>query len=246
MVGQGSAVEIAIEHDATALAHAAAAFIASEIACFPSLAILLATGGSPMATYAELAALRSRGELDTSGVRAVQLDEYLDLAPGDPRSLAGWMERSFTGPLGIPRERSIRLDVSGDAEAGCRAFDAAVEAGGGIDLAVLGLGPNGHLGFNEPPSDADAGTRVVALTPESIVSNAAYWGEGNVPLRAATAGMQMIMQARRVLVIVTGERKRAILQRMLAEPPTPLVPASLLRLRTGVTVMCDRDAIGEQ
>jgi glucosamine-6-phosphate deaminase len=245
MVRQGLAIEIAIEADAAALAHASAAFIAREIAASPSLAILVATGGSPMATYAELAAMRARGELDASGIRAIQLDEYLDLSPGDPRSLAGWMERSFVAPLGIARERSIRLEVSGDAEAGCRAFDAAVEAGGGIDLAILGLGPNGHLGFNEPPSDVDAPTRVVALTPESIVSNAVYWGEGNVPLRAATAGMRLIMAARRVLLIVTGERKRAILQRTLAEPPTPHLPSSLLRLREGVTVMCDRDAIGE-
>ena len=246
MVGQETAVEIAIEADAHALARASAALIAREIERSRSLAVLVATGGSPMATYAELAALRARGELDTSHVRAVQLDEYLDLAPGDPRSLAGWMERSFNEPLGIARERVIRLDVAVDAEAGCRVFDAAVEAGGGIDLAVLGLGPNGHLGFNEPPSAADAPSRVVSLTPESIASNAAYWGEGNVPLRAATAGMRLIMQARRVLLIVTGERKRAILQRTLAEPPSPLVPASLLRLRAGVTVLCDRDAIGDR
>ncbi len=246
MVRHDPAVEIAIEADAAAVARAAAAFIAAEIGRSPELSVLVATGGSPMATYAELAGMRARGELDALRVRAIQLDEYLDLPPGDARSLAGWMERSFTEPLGISRERAIRLEVAGDAEAGCRAFDAAVDAAGGIDLAVLGLGPNGHLGFNEPPSDVDAGTRVVALTPESIVSNASYWGEGNVPPRAATAGMRLIMQARRVLLIVTGERKRAILQRTLAEPPTPLVPASLLRLREGVTVICDRDAMGAQ
>jgi glucosamine-6-phosphate deaminase len=229
--------------DAADLARCAAQQIADAIRERPDAAVLVATGNSPMATYAELAALRERGELDSSGMRPFQLDEYLDLGPDDPRSLAGWMRRSFTWPLGISDERVTWLEAGPDSEAACATYDAAVRAAGGYDLAVLGLGPNGHLGFNEPPSEPDAPTREVRLTPESLVSNAVYWGR-DVPRRAVTAGMDLIMGARSVLVIVSGSHKRAILSRMLEGDPSPDCPASLLRLRDAVTVAADRAALG--
>ena len=229
--------------DAAELARKSARLIADVLRADPRAALLLATGNSPLATYEELAELVRRGELDSSQVRPFQLDEYLDLRPDDPRSLAGWMRRSFTGPLGIADDRVTWLDVSGDVTAGCAAYAQAVRDAGGFDLAVLGLGPNGHLGFNEPPSAADAPTREVELTPESLVSNAVYWGD-DVPRRAATAGMDLIMAARRVLVIVSGAHKQAILARMLEGDPSPDCPASLLRLRDGVTVAADRAALG--
>jgi glucosamine-6-phosphate deaminase len=235
---------IAIVDDGAALAARAARLIADAIAERPDAAIMVATGSTPMATYAELAELRRRGELDTSRVRAVQLDEYLGLTgDDDPRSLYGWMRRSFTQPLGIDDGRVLRLDVSGDAEAGCRAFDEAIDAGGGLDLAVLGLGPNGHLGFNEPPSEPGAPSRTIELTRESLASNAPYWGGlEHTPRRAATAGMRVIMQARAVLLLVAGVHKREILARTLDGAPTPDVPSSLLRLRGDVTIVCDAAA----
>lgn len=229
--------------DAADLARCAAQRIADTIRERPDAAVLVATGNSPMATYAELAALRERGELDSSRVRPFQLDEYLDLGPDDPRSLAGWMRRSFTAPLGIGDEQVTWLEVGEGIEAGCASYAAAVRAAGGYDLAVLGLGPNGHLGFNEPPSAPDAPTREVRLTPESLVSNAVYWGP-DVPRRAVTAGMNLIMGARSVLVIVAGSHKQAILARTLEGAPSPDCPASLLRLRGGVTVAADRAALG--
>jgi glucosamine-6-phosphate deaminase len=229
--------------DAADLARCSAQLIADSIRERPDAAVLVATGNSPMATYAELAALRERGGVDSSGVRPFQLDEYLDLGPGDPRSLAAWMRRSFTGPLGIADERVTWLEPGADIEAGCASYAAAVRAAGGYDLAVLGLGPNGHLGFNEPPSEPDAPTREVRLAPESLVSNAVYWG-ADVPRRAVTAGMDLIMGARSVLVIVSGSHKQAILARMLEGDPSPDCPASLLRLRDAVTVAADRAALG--
>ncbi|MDB4981639.1 MAG: glucosamine/galactosamine-6-phosphate isomerase [Myxococcales bacterium] len=234
--------QIERERDPAALARRAAHLIADAIALRPDAAIMVATGSTPMATYAELAEMRERGELDTSRVRAVQLDEYLGLTgDDDPRSLYGWMRRSFAEPLGIDDARVLRLDVSGDAEAGCRAFDEAIDRAGGLDLAILGLGPNGHLGFNEPPSQPDSPSRTIELTPESLASNAPYWGGlEHTPRRAATAGMRVIMQARAVLLLVSGAHKREILSRTLDEEPTPDVPSSLLRLRDGVTVVCDR------
>jgi glucosamine-6-phosphate deaminase len=229
--------------DPADLARKSARLIADAVAQRPDAALLLATGNSPMATYEELVALQADGAFDTSQVRPFQLDEYLDLEVGDPRSLGDWMRRSFTAPLGIADERVVWLDVSGDVDEGCATYARAVRAAGGFDLAVLGLGPNGHLGFNEPPSASDAPTRAVDLTPESIVSNAVYWGD-DVPRRAATAGMDLIMEARAVLVIVSGAHKHGILERMLEGEPSPDCPASLLRLRDGVVVAADRAALG--
>jgi glucosamine-6-phosphate deaminase len=235
---------IILAEDPADLARRAATLIAGVVHDDPHAVIQLATGNTPIATYTELAAMQARGAVDCSHLHPVQLDEYLGLAPGDERSLAGWMRRAFLAPLGIPDERVTWLEASPDPDAGCARYTAAVRAAGGLDLTVLGLGPNGHLGFNEPPSPPDAPTRVIELTAESLASNAAYWGEGNVPRRAVTSGMDLIMEARRVLLVVTGAHKREILERTLHGEPSADCPASLLRLRDGVTVVADRAALG--
>jgi glucosamine-6-phosphate deaminase len=231
--------------DYEALSRAAADAIAATLERTPDALLLLATGDSPMGAYAELAARRDRGELDTSRVRAAQLDEYAGLGSDDRRSLYGWMERSFLEPLGVPRERTIRLDATVPPDRACRAYDAAVAAAGGFELAVLGLGPNGHLGFNEPPIERDAPTRLVPLTPESICSNARYWGdEGDVPREALTCGLATMLEARHILLVVSGAHKREILRHTLASPPRADVPASWLQSAPGeVVVIADRDAL---
>jgi glucosamine-6-phosphate deaminase len=230
--------------DYAALSQAAADAIAATLRRRPDALLLLATGDTPMGPYRELAKRHRRGELDTSRVRAAQLDEYAGLAEGDRRSLYGWMERSFLEPLGVPGERAIRLDAMLPPDVACRAYDAAVAAAGGFELAVLGLGPNGHLGFNEPPIERDAPTRLVPLTPESIRSNARYWGdEDDVPREALTCGMTAILAARQVLLVVSGPHKREILRRTLTPPPTAEVPASWLQQASGdVVVLADKDA----
>jgi glucosamine-6-phosphate deaminase len=125
----------------------------------------------------------------------------------------------------------------------CCAYDEAVAQEGGLDLSVLGLGPNGHLGFNEPPADPDSSTRVVTLSPESVTSNARYWGASDrVPRKAVTAGMRVLLAARHTVLVVSGAHKRDILRRALVGPETPDVPASFLRRAAGVTVVADRAA----
>jgi glucosamine-6-phosphate deaminase len=243
--GAPTDVQMIIVADGAALALRAADEIALEIAHKPDLCLLAATGNTPMGTYAELAARRAAGNLETSRLRVVQLDEYLGVRDDDPRSLYGWLETSLTDPLGVTPDRLVRFyGDAADPDASCREFDSRVAAWGGIGLAVLGLGPNGHLGFNEPPSAPDAPTRAVNLTPESLESNAPYWGGLEVPRRALTAGMDLILASKRVLLLVSGERKCAILRRTLLEPPTPDVPASLLR-SANLTVIADRAAWGE-
>jgi glucosamine-6-phosphate deaminase len=227
------------------LSRVAADRIAEVIAADPAATLVVATGETPIGAYRELATRRGETGLRTDRLRVFQLDEYLDLEPGDGRSLYGWMERSFLTPLGIAAANVVRLDPAApDLAAACRAYDAAVRAAG-VDLAILGLGPNGHLGFNEPPADPDSPTRVVALTPESVASNARYWGgPDRVPRRALTAGMAILLAARRTLLLVAGAHKRDILRRTVDGPVTPAVPASYLQRSAGVTIVADEAAWG--
>jgi glucosamine-6-phosphate deaminase len=234
-------MEVRVVEDAGALAVAAAAHVAEVVTLRPDSLLLAATGETPMGSYAQLARLRQRGLLDASHIRVAQLDEYLGLAKDDPRSLYGWMERALLTPLGIAAERVVRFRTDRDAAGAARAYDAEIAAAGGIELAILGLGPNGHLGFNEPPSDADAPTRAVALTPETLNSNASYW-QGDVPKQAVTAGMSVILAARRILLLVSGERKTSILDRMLGSRPDPDLPGSFLHEHPGTLLLADRQA----
>lgn len=234
-------MDLVLVDDYAALSRAGADLVAGLIAAKPSAAICVATGDTPMGVYRELGARRAAGALDCAQVRAFQLDAYCGLAPDDRRSLIGWMQRSFIEPLGIPDANVIRLPGdSADPQAACRDYIARVEAAGGFDLAILGLGPNGHLGFNEPPCASDAPTRVIDLTEESIVSNARYWGgRDQVPLQALTCGMDLLLAARQTLLVVSGAHKRGILRRAIEGPPSPDVPASWLQLAQGVTVIAD-------
>jgi glucosamine-6-phosphate deaminase len=241
-------IRTVVVSDYDALSLAAADSIAATLARKPDALLLLATGDTPMGAYRELAERRLRGEIDTSQLRAAQLDEYAGLSgPADRRSLYGWMERSFLEPLGVAAERTIRLDASLPPDVACREYDAAVAAAGGFELAVLGLGPNGHLGFNEPPIERDAPTRLVPLTPASIGSNARYWGdEDDVPREALTCGMATLLAARQILLVVSGPHKREILRRTLTPPPTADVPASWLQQAPGdVVALADHDACPE-
>ena len=218
-----------------------AEFIAAVIAAKPDALVVVPTGNTPIGVYKVLAERYRQGKLDTSQLRIAQLDAYLGIAADDRRSLYRWMWEAFCEPLGIPASNIIRLP--GDAEdpaAACNAYDHAVRAAGGFDLAILGLGLNGHLGFNEPPSSADAPTRVVELSAESIASNAVYWGgRAQVPTHALTCGMDLLLAARQTLLLVAGSQKREILKRVLTEDALPALPASLLRKAANVTVLCD-------
>ncbi len=201
----------------------------------PDATLMPALGSSALEVYAALGR--------RSGLRLVQLDEYV-VPADDPRSLIGWLRRDVAAPLGVPDERIVRLDGGAvDRQAACLAYDAAVARAGGIDVAVLGLGPNGHLGFNEPPADRDAPTRVVELAPASLASNARYWPGLDVPRAALTAGMSTILAARFVVLVVRGDSKRDILRSMLDGPVGPDLPASFLRDHPDALLLADRAAM---
>jgi glucosamine-6-phosphate deaminase len=221
-----------------------AAIISGWLRARPRATLLPALGHSALGVYATLGGMRRDAAFDASGLTLVQLDEYAGIAADDRRSLFGWLLRDVAGPLDVPAERIIRLHGdAADAVAACRAYDAAVAAAGGVDVAVLGLGPNGHLGFNEPPSGAEAPTRLVTLAEASLDSNGRYWGgRAACPTTALTAGMDVLLAARRTLLVVSGGRKTGILRRLLSGPVEPALPASYLWTIAGVTLLADTAA----
>lgn len=240
-------MRLILAEDYDDLSDRAARLLADAIAAKPDLALIPATGDTPMGAYARLAGIAATEGTETGRLRVFQLDEYLGLPPGDRRLLAGWMDRSLIQPLGIAEAGVVRFaSEAADPGETCAAWDAALAAAGGADLVVLGLGPNGHLGFNEPPTDRDAPTRVVELTPESIRSNGPYWGgEEFVPRRAVTAGMTALLAARQVVLLVSGGRKHGILHRTVGGDVTPEVPGSWLQTVPDAIVIADRAAWGD-
>ena len=237
--------QIRVVKDPDHLALVAADLVTNVLGAAPAASVAVATGRTPMGLYAELAARHRAGVLDTSTMTAVQLDEYLGLAAGDRRSLLGWMRTSFVEPLGVADDRVIRLPVAGDVEAACAAYDRAMETRGPLDLAILGIGPNGHLGFNEPPSDAASPTRVVQLSATTREANRRYWDGEPVPPRAVTLGMRHLLAARKIVLVVSGASKGSIVHRALEGDVGPDVPASYLQQASGeVCVVVDRAAWG--
>jgi glucosamine-6-phosphate deaminase len=240
-------MQLHIDEDHLALSKRAAQTLAEAISKKPNLNIVVATGTSPIQMYAELADMQQKGLVDCRKLNVFQLDAYLGTSDTDDRSLYGWMKRAFVDPLEIPYEQVIRMDKgSTDAQANCEAYINAVKAHGGFDVAILGLGPNGHLGFNEPPSPREAPTRVVSLSEESFISNARYWGgRDRVPPLAVTAGMDILLDAKLPMLLVSGETKCAILEKTLNGPVTPMVPASYFQEATNSMIFADRAAMGE-
>ena len=237
-------MELIIVDDYEAMSRFGASWFMEAIREQPDATIVAATGNTPIGIYIELAQRRVRDQIDTSRLRVFQLDAYLGLTPDDPRALFSWTRRAFSEPLGIARSNVIRLEGDApDPRDACRRYEAAVHEAGGFDISILGLGPNGHIGFNEPPSTPDAPTRLVDLTPESIESNARYWGsKEQVPSQALTCGMDLLLAARRTLLLASGKHKHHILHRAVEGPQTPDVPASFLQSAPNVTVLADRAA----
>ena len=237
-------MQLIITKDYSALSEEAALQIAISVEAKPTSAVVVATGNSPIGAYERLRHLQQIGLFDPTKLKIFQLDEYLGLNEGDSRTLWGWMERAFINPLGICADNVVRLNSdTTDAQATCQKYDKAVDDAGGFDLCILGLGPNGHLAFNEPPADSGCNTRIVTLTEESLESNSLYWGgRDKVPLQAMTAGLRQLLASKRVLLLVSGAKKRDILRRVMSGPVTSEVPASFLQLHPDVIVVCDQDA----
>lgn len=209
----------------------------------PDAVLGLATGSTPLGLYAQLVELYRAGEISFAQATSFNLDEYVDLPPTHDQSYRYFMEKNLFSQIDLPQARihvPSGLDVS---EAALAAYDEAIEAAGGIDLQLLGLGGNGHIGFNEPGTPFALGTHVVALTERTRRDNARFFASlDEVPTHAATMGVRTVMHARAILLLAFGRAKAEALAAALTGPVTPDVPASVLQLHPDVTVFCDKEA----
>jgi glucosamine-6-phosphate deaminase len=240
--------KLSVYRDAPAASEAAADRVAATIANESGATIALPTGTTPLIMFDILAARAARGEVDFSGVHLYCLDEYVGVTPEDRVSLTRWLQDAFLQRVGVPADQVHPLpSTAADLAAAASEFDRAIAARGGLDLAVLGLGPNGHIGYNEPGSSADSRTRVITLTPESRSQATAYWeGKAEIPDRAMTMGVGTLLESKQIVLLVTGEAKAEMLRRTLAEPMSADVPASWLRLAgPRLTIIADEAAASE-
>jgi glucosamine-6-phosphate deaminase len=234
--------------DANTMSARAADLVAEAIQQKPDAVICLPTGSTPLGMFDALAERVDRGEIDFSQVELYCLDEYIGVDRHDPNSLTGWLWSAFVARVGIDPQRVHVLPTTAvnPAEAAV-SFDRELVQRGGLDLAVLGLGPNGHIGYNEPGSPHDSRTRVVMLTPESVRQAATYWsGNLSVPGVAITLGVGTLLEAKRIVLIVSGKAKSTILRRTLEDQPSTEVPATWLRLAgQRLHVVADREAASD-
>jgi len=239
-------VRILILPDAASVGLAAARFIADVARGKPNAAIGLAAGATPIAAYAELIRAHRAAEVDLSRVAAFVLDEYLGVGPDHPAGCVATVLRHFVEPLGLPAARVHLLagqPVEG-AAARCTAHERAIAATGGLDVQILGLGQNGHIGFNEPGASLAGRTGPVALSASTRAANRpqfAQLGE-ETPKTAITMGIGTILSARRVLLLATGASKAEAVAKMAEGPVGAMVPASALQLHPEATVMLDEAA----
>ncbi len=240
VVPASSATRVVVAASGT-VGEVAAGFVS---AVAPDGVLGVATGSSPLALYAALTRLRAEG-LATTGLRLFALDEYLGLDADDPRSYAAYVRSVIAEPLGIPTAR-VRVP-SGATAADADAYEHAIAAAGGIDLQIVGIGRNGHIGFNEPGSDAATRTRVVELDESTRRANAEHFGGdlAQVPTHAMTQGVATILSARRIVLVASGAAKAPALRAALTGPVTAANPASFLQRHPDVTVVADLDALRE-
>jgi glucosamine-6-phosphate deaminase len=238
-------LKVIAANDYDALSRQAAILVRDQMAQKPRSVLVFPTGATPLGLFRELVAATRNGQLDWSAASFVVLDEYAGIQPGDRRSLAAWLERELLDPAGIAQGQLIGFDpLAADPTVEGARVEEEITRRGGIDLAILGLGPNGHLGFNEPGTSFDTRSGLVPLSPASITSNAAYWGrEADVPRTGFTLGLGTLAAAVQLALIVSGAHKASILARALAGPVSVDLPATIVRVHPRSVVLADSAAL---
>lgn len=224
----------------------AANIISAQIILKPESILGLATGSTVGGIYQQLIEWYRKGDLDFSRIRTVNLDEYKGLAPDNHQSYRYFMNQNLFQHVNIDIKNTYLPDgLAVKEEEECRSFDAQIEQLGGIDLQLLGLGHNGHIGFNEPGETFEKGTHCVRLSEVTRQANSRLFAEGEeMPTHAYTMGIQSIVSAKKILLVVSGKDKAEILKRALTGPITPAVPASILQMHSDLIVVAD-DAAAE-
>lgn len=223
----------------------AANLISAQVILKPNCVLGLATGSSPLGAYRQLISWYQKGDIDFSAVQSVNLDEYVGLPPTHEQSYAHFMHTNFFDHINIkPENTHLPNGMDPDATHQGQQYDNLIHALGGVDLQLLGIGHDGHIGFNEPCGEFVKGTHLVELAPATIRANARFFGsEELVPKTAYTMGILDIIQARRVVLIASGLSKASIIKEAFWGAVTPQIPASILQLHEDFILVADEEAL---
>lgn len=229
------------------LSRKAANIISAQIIMKPNAVLGLATGSSPIGTYKQLIEWYEKGDLDFSEVTTINLDEYRGLGPDDAQSYYRFMHDNFLDHINVnPKKTFIPNGLELNSQKECRRYNSVIDKSGGIDLQLLGIGLNGHIGFNEPGTTFDKETHLVNLSDNTIKANSRFFDCYDlVPNQAYSMGIKSIMQAKQILLIASGENKAKALYDSICGPITPMVPASILQLHNNVTIVADTAALSK-
>lgn len=224
----------------------AANIISAQVIMKPDCILGLATGGTPVGTYAQLVDWYNKGDLDFSEVTTVNLDEYRGLPKEHPQSYWYFMNENLFSKVNIdPAKTNLPDGTNLDTAAECARYNGIIHKLGGIDLQLLGIGPNGHIGFNEPGEAFELETHCIDLAPTTIEANKRFFdgNENLVPKQAYTMGIKTIMQARKVLVVANGKAKAQAVKDAVTGPVTPACPGSILQLHPDCILVADEEAL---
>lgn len=237
-------MEVIIATDYEKICEAASSIIHQAWKKKNNLVLGLATGSSPLGVYKKLRELYNRGEIDFSQVIAFTLDEYLGLEETHPQSFAYYMRRNFYEHINIKKGNIFRLEGKPEnIETLCQEYEERIQSFGGIDIQILGIGRNGHIGFNEPSSSLSSRTRVKTLSQETVKDNARFFKRGeDVPRFCLTMGIGTVMEAKMIILLASGKNKSEAISKSIEGPVTASVPASILQLHPQAKIIVDEDA----
>lgn len=228
------------------MSRAAAGIFADTLRANPGAVLGLATGSTPIGLYQELVAMSKRGEIDFSKVTTVNLDEYYPIAACHPESYHTFMNENLFGKLKTPPKASYLPDgASPSPEEACREYDRQLQLLGAIDLQLLGIGQNGHIGFNEPADELRMSTHLTELADSTIEANSRFFdSKASVPHYALTMGIGSIMHAKKIVLLASGAEKQEAVRELFTDRVTSRIPASILKLHADLVLICDRAAYG--
>ncbi|MCG1010810.1 glucosamine-6-phosphate deaminase [Salinicoccus sp. ID82-1] len=238
-------MELRRVEDYDAMSLLAARIVFDRIVNSERLVLGLATGSTPEAMYDHLAEMLNRDKVDLSHVYTVNLDEYVGLSEGHPQSYHHYMETMFFSKVDIPADHTFLPDGKApDLEVEVERYELLIEELGGVDLQILGIGRNGHIGFNEPGTSFDSRTHVVNLAESTVNDNARFFDTvDEVPRQALTMGLHTIMNAKSILLLVSGDEKEEALECMIDCEVSEELPATILQTHPDVTIIADDEAL---
>ena len=238
-------MRIYVGEDYKGMSRKAANIISAQIILNPYRFMGLATGSTPIGIYDQLVKWYEKGDLDFSSVVSINLDEYKGLSGDNDQSYRYFMNKHLFDRINIKKENTyVPNGLEPDSKKACQEYNDIIEKFGGIDMQLLGLGHNGHIGFNEPGEAFEKETHCVDLTKSTIEANKRFFErEEDVPKQAYTMGIKSIMQAKKIIIVVSGKDKADIVKKAFLGPVTPEVPASVLQLHNDVTLVGDKEAL---